>query len=450
MKERVATVKGNGPSGKDVRPRGPVTASASIFRRVNLARAPLILIALPLAACRDSPSGERAPRAEFLVAAGDSTYWVRGDEGGIHVRRGAPILLARYGGRFHEVYLADDDHSFRDAVFVGQRLYRRDLHTGDSVLVFADSLVPALAARYAAEHPWARRLREDEDSREDAGTQAVAEVDVVDLHGPFLSYEYHTDLHLPSGEAHGTRRGVLDLREGRQMSLDALFGSESATGVAARGRVAFDAALDSLLLSRGAERVRRAVAAVAGLAFDPRSFGLADVAGEPAVAFLASGTGGEGDGITLPLAPIALDDVAWWDSLATEGLPDDAPDSLSESWRRPRYELVARYDADGDTVVLTVRDSAGEWRVGRVPAPVHRVYFVDDPPVASEERRALLRAFDEAALYDEGAVIVSAPPISVTPIIAASRRVVPEPVRRGGARPVRGAPDARHTRTHRR
>ena len=428
----------------------PVTAGASIFRPVSLARAAPLLIPLALAACGDAPHRGRAPRAEFLVAAGDSTYWVRGDGGGIHVRRGAPILLARYGGRFHEVYLADDDRSFRDAVFVGQRLYRRDLHTGDSVLVFADTLVAALAASYAREHPWARRLREDEDSREDAETQALAEVDVVELHGPFLSFEYHTDLHLPSGEAHATRRGVLDLRAGRQLSLDALFGEEIAARVTARGRLAFDAALDSLLLSRGDERARRAVAAVAGLAFDPRSFALADVAGEPAVAFLASGTGGDADGITLPLAPIGLGPVGWWDTLATDGLPDAAPDSLSESWRRPRYELVARYDVDADTVVLTVRDSTGEWRVGRVPAPVHRVFFVDEPPVAAEERRALLRAFDEAALYDEGAVIVSAPRSRTGSVFPASRTVARAPLRRGRARPATGTPQPRTSRTHHR
>lgn len=431
----------------DVRHRrteAPIFPSVSSTRTVSLPRA--LVFALALAACGDASRRGAPSRAEFLVAAGDSTYWVRGDDSGIHVRRGAPILLARYGGRFHEVYLADDDRSFRDAVFVGQRLYRRDLHTGDSTLVFADTLVPTLAEGYAREHPWARRLRDDEDAREDAETQALAEVDVVEMHGPLLSYEYHTDLHLPSGEAHATRRGVLDLREGTPMSLDALFGSEIAARVTARGRLAFDAALDSLLFSRGDERVRRAVAAVAGLAFDPRSFALADVAGEPAVAFLASGTGGDADGITLPLAPIALGHVPWWDTLATDGLPDAAPDSLSESWRRRRYELVARYHVEADTVVLTVRDSVGEWRVGRVPAPVHRVFFVDEPPLGAEERRALLRAFDEAALYDEGAIIVAAPGPRRDRFVAASLPSARIVARRGRARPGAGVTVTRATR----
>src|ERR671915_677676 len=80
------------------------------------------------------------PASEFLVSAGDSTYWVRTDTTGVRVR-GSPILLARYGGQFYEVYVTDDDRSFADATFVGQRIYRRSLVSGDSTLVFEDSVV---------------------------------------------------------------------------------------------------------------------------------------------------------------------------------------------------------------------------------------------------------------------------------------------------------------------
>ena len=52
--------------------------------------------------------------------------------------------------------------------------------------------------------------------------------------------------------------------------------------------------------------------------------------------------------------------------------------------------------------VLT--DSSGrEFPVGRVSFPVHRVYWLDTPPLSAEQRAALNRAFDEAALYDEAA-----------------------------------------------
>ena len=79
--------------------------------------------------------GAPPPSSEFLVSAGDSTYWVRTDTTGVRVR-GSPILLARYGGQFYEVYVTDDDQSFADATFVGQRIYRRNLINGDSTLVF--------------------------------------------------------------------------------------------------------------------------------------------------------------------------------------------------------------------------------------------------------------------------------------------------------------------------
>src|SRR5918997_278418 len=86
------------------------------------------VVLLVVGACRAQGP---PPTAEFLVSAGDSTYWIRTDTTGVRVR-GSPILLARYGGQFYEVYVTDDDRSFRDAAFVGQRIYRRDLVTGDA------------------------------------------------------------------------------------------------------------------------------------------------------------------------------------------------------------------------------------------------------------------------------------------------------------------------------
>src|SRR5215211_4849688 len=85
----------------------------------------LPLIGLACSRDRSAEGGMPAPappRVEFLLSAGDSTYWVRGTAGGLRMR-GSPMLLAHYGGRFFEVYVADDDRSYYDALFVGQRLY---------------------------------------------------------------------------------------------------------------------------------------------------------------------------------------------------------------------------------------------------------------------------------------------------------------------------------------
>ena len=102
------------------------------------------------------------PRAEFLLSSADSTFWVATTSGTTRVR-GAPLVLARYDGRFFEVYGADDDRSYDDALLVGERLYRRDLITGDSALVFADTTVPRIAGEYARAHPDERPLSPDEE-----------------------------------------------------------------------------------------------------------------------------------------------------------------------------------------------------------------------------------------------------------------------------------------------
>src|SRR5437763_3142999 len=163
------------------------------------------------------------PRAEFLVATQDSTFWV--STNGRSVRtRGAPLTLAQYDGRFFEVFLADDDRSYQDALLVGLRVYRRDLIQGDSTVVFEDSIVPRVAREYAKAHPSAHRLSPDEDGSEDPATQAMADLQVVDVNGPYLSFEYHVDISRRGAAPwHSARRGVLDLRAGRPTRLGDLF-----------------------------------------------------------------------------------------------------------------------------------------------------------------------------------------------------------------------------------
>src|SRR5688572_21915473 len=110
-------------------------------------RFPRSLILLLAVACQGSRQGPLPPASEFLVAAGDSTFWIRTGQGGVTVR-GAPLALARFEGRFYELYVTDDDRSYYDAVMVGQRLYRRDLITGDSSAVVEDTAVAKLAMAY--------------------------------------------------------------------------------------------------------------------------------------------------------------------------------------------------------------------------------------------------------------------------------------------------------------
>src|SRR5688500_7486280 len=116
------------------------------------------------------------PIAEFLIAAGDSTFWVKSEGGRVQVR-GAPLQLASVDGRFVELYIVDDDRSDCDAILVGQRIYRRDLVTNDSVLVFRDTIVAAIAERYAELNPEERPLGPDDAAAERPETIATVEVE---------------------------------------------------------------------------------------------------------------------------------------------------------------------------------------------------------------------------------------------------------------------------------
>jgi len=69
--------------------------------------AALPLVLALLAGCERAPEPVPAPVAEFIVAAADSVFWIRSEADGIRVR-GAPMVLAQVGGRFSEIYAADD------------------------------------------------------------------------------------------------------------------------------------------------------------------------------------------------------------------------------------------------------------------------------------------------------------------------------------------------------
>jgi hypothetical protein len=379
-------------------------AQLGTIDRISVPVTAALAAAILLIACACGPAVP-PPSAEFLLSAGDSTYWVRTDTTGIRVR-GSPILLARYGGQFYEVYVTDDDRSFTDAMFVGQRIYRRDLVTGDSTLVFEDSLVPGMARSYAAANPGARRLGPDEEGADEPGASTTSEVTILDVHGPYLSYDYHVDVEGAGAPSwHATRRGVVDLRTGEPATLAALFGNTTAVRVARQARLAYLAAIDSIFRS-DSEGARLVAAALRSYAFDEASFGITDLAGRPAVTFHIPGKGaGTAGGVTLPLPPIAAPEAQWWRDDVRPSLPQVRADSLIERWSRGSLEIAARYDTafGGALAVIALRDSARrrEWPVARVQTPVHHIHWLDRPALDSVARNGLAKAFNEAAFYDE-------------------------------------------------
>ena len=195
--------------------------------------------------------------------------------------RGVPLVLARYDGRFYELYTADDDFSYDDALLVGERLYRRDLLTGDSALVFADTHRAAhRRARTRGRIPTSARSARTTTARRNPSTSATAEIDILDVAGPYLSYEYHVDVDLPGRRLwHTTRRGVIDLRSGQETSRRrSVRRGRRAPPRRGRARV-YEATRDSIVRAREHARATTTAAPPTrsrGLQFDERSFSLAD------------------------------------------------------------------------------------------------------------------------------------------------------------------------------
>jgi len=397
---------------------------------------------------RRTVSTQPAPPAEFLLVAGDSTFWVTSGSRGIRVR-GAPLTLARYDGRFYEVYVTDIDRSFYDAVFAGQRIYRRDLLSGDSAAVFEDTTVIRAASGYADRHPDDRPLESDEDGAEEPASTLTGEVDIVDVHGPFVSFEYHESRGGSAGSGELVRYGVVDMRTRRSAPIAAIAGASDAPRILRAGRDALGAVRDSVRAADTAgagDAVHEAARALHDgvFAFDPGSFTLVDSSRMLGIVFAVPGRGGRGSGKSLTLPPIRVHHPTEWWAEVMPTLPSPiargaAPAgstpgaSVTEQWRHGPTEVLARYDtiADDPGVELVLRDSTQrEWAIGRVPGPTQRLFWLDASAPDTSERAALHRAFDESALYADDArgVRLLARPHRAVP------RLVSAPRTRGGPR----------------
>ena len=378
------------------------------YRRA-LAGAFIVVAACSAPTTRDKSSPP--PRAEFLLSSADSAFWVSTTNGRVSVR-GVPLVVARYAGQWYELFAADDDYSFEDALLLGERLYRRSLASGDSTAVLADTVVPRMARLYAKAHPRERPLDPDEDVRADPSASATAELDILDVLGPYLSYEYHVDVDFPgTGPWHTTRRGVIDLRSGNGQRVRDVFGDSAATRIAREGRNAFSLVRDSLVGAEGrmTETRRRAAAAIASAQFDDRSFSLSDMDGSPTVTFTipGRGEGRAGDGVELD--PITGPGAPWWMDIRLGRPSTDA--GGTDRWAHPGYTVVARYDSAGEVASVSLTDSTHrEWPLTSITAPLHRIDWLDRPTISAAERRELTEAFNAAALYDEGARVALSPP----------------------------------------
>ncbi|MGH7620900.1 MAG: hypothetical protein ACREMU_01040, partial [Gemmatimonadaceae bacterium] len=263
-----------------------------------------------------------------------------------------------------------------------------------------------------------RPLDPDEDGDADPPTSATAELDVLDVAGPYLSYEYRVDVTSRGAHAwHATRRGVLDLRTGKSVRVAELFGDSAGTRITTAGRTAFESMRDSVMRIRSALAgdERRAADALARLAFDERSFTISTVGGQPAVTFGVPARGDDASGSLVELDPIAAGGAPWWGAVARTLPRTDNADN--DRWTGAAYRVIARYDTSGEVANLSIADTARrEWPVGSMLAPLRRLDWLDRPGISGATRSALTRAFSEASTYDENTRVAAAARVSNSPI----------------------------------
>ena len=342
----------------------------------------------------------RLPDAELLVISADSTFWVTSTGGAVRVR-GVPMLVARVDGTFRELYVADDDRSYVDAVFVGHRLFSRDLERGDSLELHRDTVVQSLASTYGREHPDEAPLGPDDPENDHASVRATGDIEILALHGAFLSFEHHTDVdtrgnELPDAHQHAYRRGVLDIRTGRVVALSELFAHRSSDSAISAGRDEWRRARDSLLVAPGIA-VPRARRALAAFAFDAGSFTLGSDGLVPTVRFAVPARGTNPDIEPIELSSRRMPVPAWWSGAASE-LPQESGGRAV--WSRRGDTLTVTANRDSHLWELRLRVGAADARaVARLSSSVDRVIWLDSG-VTPAARAALARAFSEASEYD--------------------------------------------------
>src|ERR1035437_11054431 len=126
-----------------------------------------------------------------------------------------------------------------------------------------------------------------------------------------------------NADHHTARRGVLEVRTGKAMTVAALFGHEASVRVEGDANAEWRHARDSLLSLRD-RRSRRAQQAVASFAFDPGSFTIESRDGRPRVRYAVPGEVSGGSLNAVELESREVPAMPWWNDLRQE-LPGGRP-----------------------------------------------------------------------------------------------------------------------------
>lgn len=367
------------------------------------------LAAAVLSACGDAPQAVGTlPAAEFLFAAGDSTYWVRSSGEGMRVRS-APILLTDVDGRLFEIFMSDDGAEYPDASFATVRLWSRALRSSDSTLLFADSTVLRELAAWRKANPAELEVDPNaDDVPDDPRTVVHDEIEILDVHGPYITFEHLLNADIEGGPPHQHRgkRYVVDVRSGHRPMLSELLGATEASRVLADARASLTQLTDSIRKAgaSGDDRAEAALETLDSFVFDSTSYGITDLSRDPAVSFMVPGSAPDGEALALHLPPLTVREPAWWKAVRRT-LPEWSADSSRVRWERTAYEVVASPSEDGEALALVLRSiglasSKREWPVATVAAPAYQLIALDAPPLDSAGRAALARAFDVSTALD--------------------------------------------------
>ena len=358
------------------------------------------LLLMPLLACTPTARSSARPDAEFLVVSDDSTAWVRTSADSVVVKR-APMLLATLDGRLVEIYVAEDPIAFAEAAFLVTRVFRRDLVSGDSTQLFADSTVLREAMAFVRANPGAERL-DDEEPTAPGARSLEASITPMEVVGSTLGLEVHVDRTVGELGTHDTYRATVEMRTGRRLRLADLIPATSASATVQQARQNLTAAV-VLAGGRAGPLGKAASRALAVLTFDSLSFTLTRSGDSLAAQFLAHDEqiiDEARDTHRFALEPVPVPAPSWW-----SGAKSPLPRFLSDSSSRVELGALAldvAYDSE-EVALIATRTSSGQRPVTRMRGPVRRVISVGDSLIrpAGQWRGALERAFSESGYYSD-------------------------------------------------
>ena len=372
--------------------------------RASLVRRWLVICAAAVAAltaaCAPRARDGARPEAEFLLVSDDSTAWVHTSADTVIVQR-APMLVATLAGRLIEIFVAEDAINFDDATFLVSRVFRRDLVSGDSTLVYADSTVLREAKAFVRAHPTVERL-DDDDPVPDGARSFESGITPLDVIGGTIGIEVHLDRTVGELGTHDTYRATVDLLAGRRLALADIVASAAARATMMAAHRSLENAV--VLAGRRQGAVGKAASrAIAALVFDSLSFTLTRNGDSLAAQFLLHEEqviDEARDSHRFALEPIAIAPPSWWPA-ARHTLPRQLPDSAS------RFDIGAlaidvHYDSL-DVAQVATRTTKGVRTVTRMRGPVRRAIAVGDSLIAPRGtwRQALERAFSESGYYSD-------------------------------------------------